>query len=424
MVLSYYPPKDSPRFRRFLHFANHHIDGLLGMRYHFDSKSRERLRAIPKNAGNIIVGAHPDRTDGFAIMEVFYQAGRTPKGLLINSEIYEQYKPIIPVLRRMGGMPVNRGDANPKALQTMIDMVSKGGWTGLLPEGSVFWTRQVMPMEYGAAKIAVEAAVKNLAKGDDRPVYITPFSHVYRHQNEKKTRQAMGRELAELEAMPELGGDGLSKTDKKELAARPLNERMVRIAHRLLSHKAAFYGVEMSEADGETIFERGDRLKTRLLESLEKKYMGRTQPGLLDRRRTFKVRAKVFEGFRDATRQDPPDEKRLAALRRDLQLTADVNLMATFSPEYVDKYNDLEMLGEYLRRFRDSMGLEANPFGKRDVYFKVLEPVDIRPYAKRYARLKTEDEKNAFLYNLIEEIRGQVQTGIDALIAEHPSPGF
>jgi len=73
----------------------------------------------------------------------------------------------------------------------MIEHLAKGWWGGIFPEGEVYFSREVMPMEYGAVRIAVEAALRiqseavrtNHRTENSRQMYVTPFAHVYFFSN-------------------------------------------------------------------------------------------------------------------------------------------------------------------------------------------------------------------------------------------------
>jgi hypothetical protein len=267
-----------------------------------------------------------------------------------------------------------------------------------------------MPMEYGAVRIAVEAALKVQSAGrvsgqpSPRPIFITPYAHVYFHTDREEMLRRLSHALAVIEARPEIFG----QAQEGDLASRLRN-----VAQRILDAKARRYHIPLNGGEALDLFDQGERLQTRLLEQLEEKYRGGIKTGY-PRRRAIKIRMKIYERLAESS----PSEQ--APLREDLQKTLDIIALIAFDRAYITRYHDLEMWGEFLRRFQDSVGMAEGPFGRRRAVVRVLKHVDMHEAAGEYAALSEEEARQAFLFRLTEELRSQIQEGVDQICREHP----
>jgi 1-acyl-sn-glycerol-3-phosphate acyltransferase len=375
---------------------------------------RARLVAIPQEAGLVMVAPHPDTIDGSVMLHLFDLAGRVPAGFLIASDTLQQKPRLVKRLfRYLGAIPVVRGRSNAEAIGYLAERIAAGGWGQLFPEGAIYYSRQVMPMEYGAYRIAVDAAlrVQARARGRDsdgrawRPILLAPAAHVYFHTDPREMARNMERALRGIEARPEVFG---------RPQPGPLVDRLKAVAERILAAKAARHGVRLGDGPESDIFARGERLQRALLDQLEAKYEGGVQEGYA-RRRAMKVRMSIYERLKDPGL--PATVK--AALKEDIQRTLDVVALAPFDREYLSRFNDLEAWGEFLRRFRDAVGLPSRHFGRRRAVVRMLPPQDVHPIATRYAAIPTEDGRRAYLFELTEALRRDLQAAVDGICREH-----
>ena len=123
---------------------------------------------------------------------------------------------------------------------------------------------------------------------------------------------------------------------------------------------------------------------------------------------------KIYERLAESS----PTEQ--APLREDLQQTLDIVALIAFDRAYVTRYHDMEMWGEFLRRFRDSVGMAEGPFGRRRAVVRVLKSLDVHEAAGAYAALPEEESRQAFLFGLTEDLRSQIQEGIDEICRANP----
>jgi 1-acyl-sn-glycerol-3-phosphate acyltransferase len=403
-----------------------------------------KLRSIPKEAGNIFVGPHPDNEDGGLMFDLYRLAGKVPAGFFIGSEVLvRQSRFAQKLMNAIGAIPVARGKSNPEATEYLTDKIANGGWGGIFPEGTVYISRQVMPMEYGALKIGMEAALKaedeyekrleivrleaelkakkaaldiqteNLAAAESapptlRPIFVTPFAHVYYHTNVSKMIQNMDKGLADIEIKPEIFG-------KKQTGT--IKDRMKNVALQILSERASRYQISRSEFEDADIFVSAHKLEKRLLEDLEMKYKGIVQTGF-SRRRAIKIKMLVLSELN----QIPITEDRKKELKLDLQKTQDVATLTSFDREYMNQYDDVEMWGEFLRRLRDMVGLDFNPFGRRRAVMHMLPSIDMHKEAANYKKLESDDAKQHYLFDLTEKVRQQIQAEVNKITQSRPAP--
>lgn len=371
-----------------------------------------KLRQLPKDSGNILVGTHPDYDDGMITLSMLNSIGRNPTGYMIASEVMQRTpKPLKGIWSALGAIPVRRGKPNPKAVEYLSTEVAKGGWAFIFPEGTVYHSRKVMPMEYGAVKISVEAALQaqEIAKKTGkppRPMLITPYAHVYFHKDRKQMLKKMDASLKEVEARPEVFGKGQSGS---------IVSRIQLATEKILTSKAKLYKISTEGWEKLDSYGRAERVKNQLLKELEDKYVGGPQEGY-ERRRAQKIRMEIYEKLQ------APDltEAQKQELKDDVQKSMDVVSLVSFEKDYQEKYNDLEVWGEYLKRMRDALWMSTSAYGSRKAVVKVLPSVDIHPIATAYANLKDEEAKKALLFEVTEKFRQTIQGGVDAICKEQP----
>lgn len=419
VILNFVEPKPKKWLQRIMLQWNRYVTLPLTKKVNVELSPVElkKLQAIPKDAGNMMVGPHPDMVDGSVMFYLYNAVNQVPAGFFMASEaIQKKNKYMRTLLNSVGAVSIVRGDSNPKAIDYLTDKIAHGGWGGIFPEGAIYTSRSVMPMEYGAIRIAIESALKvqeeakaqEIPENKMRPMFMTPFSHVYFHTNLKKMQKRMEKDLQEVEAMPEVFGKAQSG---------PFVERMRKVARQILESRANRYHIPMNELEGADLYAQADKLQNILLEQVEQKYFGEVHSGY-SRRRAMKVRTLIYKELADP--QITPERK--AELKEDIQKTLDIIALVAFDRTYLNKFNDIEVWGEFLRRFRDSVGLSYEPFGQRKAVVKVLPLKDMHPLAKHYAALSTPEEKQQYLFKLTEELRQEIQEGVNRICAENPVP--
>lgn len=374
----------------------------------------DKLKTLPKNAGVMMVGAHPDYADGKVMFELMGAVGQVPAGFFMASDVIAKKNWFSKtMLSWLGAIPIRRGKSNPEATDFLTNRIAQGGWGGVFPEGAIYFSRQVMPMEYGAVKMTVDAALLALDESEKtnqspRPMFLQPFAHVYQHTNPEQMQASMEKRLGQIEALPQIF---------RRPQTGDIPTRIRSAARRILDSKVEEYGWQKELMDplwkSSDAFARGERLENKLMEDLETRYLGKMSEGYV-RRRAMKVRMVIYEQLKQ---KGLPDEQ-VALLKKDIQKTMDAITLVSFSKAYMESYNDTEMWGEILRRLRDAVDLSDEAFGDRQATVKVLPAIDALPWAKHFKTLKTDDEKKQYLFDLTETLRQQIQEGIDQLYQE------
>lgn len=418
-MLSFEAPRHSRLAARGAHLANR-IFLRFGSRSHgavtpiLGNRDIAKLRAIPHEAGNILVGTHPGPLDSHLMFHLIGAAHHGPAVFLMAAEAYfggPRWRRA--ALSWLGVIPVARGRKNPEAIRHMADLVGRGWWGGIFPEGEVYFSREVMPMEYGAVRIVVETALNAQQRtieeggGEPRPIFLTPFAHVYFFADAEVTRRRAEDALSQLESHPLIAIKG---------ASGDFITRLQAAADQLLENKASEYGIAEDAWQDDDRFERNRKLQDAVLKDLEREYLGQSDSGY-PRRRAMKVRMACFERLANAG--ITAEERK--AIEKNVKKTRELILMTPFSPGYRDKYDDLETWVEYLRRFRTALDMPPFDFGSQVVHFRVGEPIDVHPIARAYDALELEDTRRHLLYEKTEEVREIIQAGVDRICSARRS---
>ncbi len=374
-----------------------------------------RMRALPRDAGNVLVGAHPGPSDPYLMFHLYHVLDRLPAGFLMAAEPFYRRPWIVrALLRRLGAMPVARGRRNPEAVAYMSAQIASGRWCGMFPEGEIYYSRDLMPMEHGAVRIAIDAALEaqRRARGSPPPVLITPFAHVYFYRDPDATLRLLASALGALEARPEVHGapqDG------------DVVPRLREVASRIIEHRAERYAVPAAVWRGGDRFERAHRLADYVLEELEHRHLGEVRDDHV-RRRALRARMKLFELLETETRADARER-----LLLDVQKTRDIVMTVPFSPDYVARHGDLEMAAEYLQRYCWVLGLPAPWLGSQEAEVRFLDPTDAHLIAGKYEARDSEAEGREHLSRCTEDLRARIQDAVDRIVRERPTrrlPGW
>jgi 1-acyl-sn-glycerol-3-phosphate acyltransferase len=129
--------------------------------YSFKVTGRENL---PLSGGLILTANHSSYLDP----PVLGCAAPFKHQVFFMAKIELFAKPVLgKIISAMGAFPVKRGEADRKALKTALEILKKGGWLGIFPEGTRSKDGELQEGELGAVLLA------NLAKVPIVPVAIT-----------------------------------------------------------------------------------------------------------------------------------------------------------------------------------------------------------------------------------------------------------
>jgi 1-acyl-sn-glycerol-3-phosphate acyltransferase len=416
-TLRFEPPAPARWARRFASFASwlYHLR-LGGFRCGpidpiIHQADIDRLKSIPSGTGNLLVGPHPGPLDAQLMFHLFAKTCTAPAVFLMAAETFYGGTFLRRALfKRLGVIPVARGRSNPEAVHFMSGRLAQGWWAGIFPEGDVYFSREVMPMEYGALRIAVEASLLAEQSSSDqrreRSVLITPFAYAYFFSKPSTTIKRLDGALSQVESRPEVFG----RDSKGDVATR-----LRAVGERLLDHKATEYSIPSALWSDTDPFIKAEKLQRVVLAMLEQKYLGAVEEDFA-RRRAIKVRMRIVEQLAS---DDTPDSAR-PALRLDARITRELPLMVPFTRAYLEKYGDLEMWVEYLRRYRTVLGMSPGNLGPEEVVFKVLEPIRVEAIARSFQQQDSEEAQRVLLFKQTEALREKIQAGVDAIRETHP----
>lgn len=371
-----------------------------------DARELERLKGLPP--GVIITPNHSDYADAIVVTELGRRAGRFFTFMVTREAFDTNWGINGRVLQWMGGFSVNRGGENAGCQQLAKDIVKAGRYDLLIfPEGEVYLLNDlVMPFKPGVAMLALEVASENLKEGrPDRPVVIVPVAIKYRYL---------------VDILPALKGivGRLEATIFGTVREGALYDRISALGIELLTRKEQEYGVP--PAPSRDLYARVDAVRRHLLETLERRYLGRVRDEFaFDRARRLIIHLlEELVHLRD--RPDiPPHEKSAmeAELRKDLRWAQTAARSVSFAEDYLIQSPTPERMAETLAKLeREVYGCEAlPPPGRRRVTIKIGAPIDVRRYSAEYAERRT--RKDGIL-RLVHDLQASIQAMIDALNAE------
>lgn len=366
----------------------------------------EKLKRLPP--GMIITPNHSDYTDAMVVTELGRRAGRFFM-FMAARETFDTNRGVNGVVMQwMGGFSVNRGGENAGCQQFAKDVVKAGRYDLLIfPEGEVYLLNDlVMPFKPGVAMLALEVASENLKAGrPDRPVMIVPVAIKYRYLVD--ILPALKRTVERLEA-----------TIFGAPRGGALYDRISALGVELLDRKEQEYGTR-STPDRD-LYERVDAVRKHLLETLERRYLGRVRDEFaFDRARRLIIHLlEELAHLRD--RHDlPPHEKSAAEaeLRKDLGWAQTAARSVSFAEDYLIARPTPERMAETLAKLeREVYGREAfPPKERRRGTIKIGDPIDARLYLADYADRRTRKEG---ILRLVHDLQTNIQSMIDALNAE------
>lgn len=368
-----------------------------------DARDLETLRRLPP--GMIITPNHSDYTDALVVTELGRRAGRF-FAFMATRETFDTNRGINGlVMQWMGGFSVNRGGENGRCQQFAKDIVKQGRYDLLIfPEGEVYLLNDlVMPFKPGVAMLALDVASENVKEG--RPqnlVGIVPVAIKYLYLVD------ILPVLAQIVARLELTLFGDARTGA-------LYDRIYALGLELLARKEREFAVRPVPAG--TIYERVDAVRKHLLDTLERRYVGRVRDDYaFDRARRLIIHIlEEREALRD--REDLPAHERAALtaeLTKDLSWAQTAARSVSFAEDYLIRHPTQERMAETLAKVeREVYGREAfPPKARRKAIIRIGAAIDVRRYLPQYGDRKTRKEA---ILRLVDELQTSIQSMIDAI---------
>jgi 1-acyl-sn-glycerol-3-phosphate acyltransferase len=367
-----------------------------------DARGVERLRRLPP--GVIITPNHSAYTDALVVVELMRQAKRFV-AFMATRETFDANHGIAGlVMQWMGGFSVNRGGENGKCQQFAKDIVKRGEYDLLIfPEGEIYLLNDlVMPFKPGVAMLALDVASENQKEGrPDRPVTIVPVAFKY---------------LYLVDLLPVLEGvvAKLEVTLFGERRPGALYDRIYAIGVALLTRTERDLGLRPDpQAD---VYDRARAIREFLLETLERRYLGRVRDEYpFDRARRLIIHILEEIAALPDRLEVSPDERAQteAGLRHDLSWAQTAARSVSFAEDYLIRSPTPERMAETLTKLeREVYGREAfPPQVRRKAIIRIGDPIDARRYLPDYGDRKT--RKDAILH-LVQELQTSIQSMIDS----------
>jgi 1-acyl-sn-glycerol-3-phosphate acyltransferase len=360
------------------------------------------LRRLPP--GVLITPNHSDFADAMVVTELMRRTGRFATFMATRENFDVNHGLNGLVMQWMGGFSVNRGGENAKCQQFAKDVLKRRRYDLLVfPEGEVYLLNDlVMPFKPGVAMLALDVASENRREGhSERPIVIVPVAIKYRYLDD--VTQALDRLAADLEA-----------AYFGERRTGPLYDRIYAIGVELLGRKEEEWGLRPDPAW--TVYDRVHHIQKFLLESLERRYLGRVRDEFpFDRARRLMLH--LLEAV-DALRVQPDlsDAERTARtadLRRDLERAEAAARSVSFADDYVLNRPTPERMAETLTKLeREIRGRYVEPPKvRRSAIVTVGEPIDVRGYLAAYDARGSRKET---VLRLTHDLQTGIQTMIDA----------
>ncbi|HLY24346.1 MAG TPA: 1-acyl-sn-glycerol-3-phosphate acyltransferase [bacterium] len=400
-ITGFRPARPSRIFIRLMRLVNRFY-AMPRARVSCEVRETSTLRRLPP--GVLITPNHSDFADAMVVTELMRRTGRfaTFMATRENFDVNQGLNGL--VMQWMGGFSVNRGGENAKCQQFAKDILKRRRYDLLVfPEGEVYLLNDlVMPFKPGVAMLALDVASENRREGHSaRPIVIVPVAIKYRYLGD--VTPALDRMAADLEA-----------AYFGERRTGPLYDRIYAIGVELLGRKEEEWGLRADPAW--TVYDRVHRIQKFLLESLERRYLGRVRDEFpFDRARRLMLH--LLEAV-DALRVQPDLSEaeraaRTADLRRDLERAEAAARSVSFADDYVLNRPTPERMAETLTKLeREIRGRYVElPKVRRSAIVTVGEPIDVRGYLAAYDARGTRKET---VLRLTRDLQTGIQTMIDA----------
>jgi hypothetical protein len=294
----------------------------------------------------------------------------------------------------------------------------------------VRWTSDtVHPLFSGIAEMAVETARRIARDGGARPVYIVPIVWKLRYLHDVSA--AMHRDMRRIERAL-----GLPAGNGRDLIGRfhALQENLLALQAERFGYSTGNETTHLHSAVTQSaarnlhsadFFDRQDAFRLWVVNDLETRYT--IEPSdIVDRRVRRLERAVRAERARLRDANEPHDSARSTQARDDAARVDEALRLGGFSRDvYFTPMLSQEQIAESLKRIRAALvrgGLKntvhnylPRPYGARVAHVRVPDPIEIDP---RRA-CASEEEREAYLQELLDSTRLAMQNAIDVVNAEH-----
>jgi len=169
-------------------------------------------RNIPRSGGALLVFNHVSVIDSIFVALPVLHSGRIIRCFALAEEFE---RPLMgPALTHLRQIPVRRGAGAWEPLELMADSVRAGGLGGIAPEGTVGTGEELLPIQKGAARVALLAQRPVIPVGLWGPQRRWPKAGLHRHAPARPTVGVAFGEATPVEGDPKYRPDVQAVTDR------------------------------------------------------------------------------------------------------------------------------------------------------------------------------------------------------------------
>ena len=357
-----------------------------------------KTRADEK-ARYVIVCNHPTHSDPQVINEICRRMNVRP-AFMAAYDVFARSKITSWVMQRVGAFSVDREASDRKAMKCAGEILQEGKYPLVIfPEGNVYLCNdRVMPFAEGAAFIALRSQMK---LGNDHPVYIITVSLKYTHIEDVRNKVTEKLKSIALKFNSNLSSE------------KPIMDEITRISVLTLAEHLNNHGHNIPEEKFDVerlINDSSEQIIKRLEEELNIK--NKSEESLMSRIRT--IRSRIH-----ASRIDKPN----TTLDEIPESTGDEAMLALrilgYSGGYAKQNPNIDRITETIIRLSEDIhsNLEK-PIGKRNVYAKIGEPIDLRTRMNSDGKIDRDS-----ISKLTEDLEDNIQMNINKMNEENQNIG-
>ncbi|MEM7784779.1 MAG: lysophospholipid acyltransferase family protein [Planctomycetota bacterium] len=346
----------------------------------------DRLKkSIAAGYGIMLCPNHPRTADPIAM---YYVCQQCPVSLytMASWHLFNQSRFMTFMLRLMGAFSVNREGLDRKSVDFAIDTLVQAKRPLLIfPSGSTSRTNdRLMAFMDGPSFIARTAAKRRKKNGEK--VVVHPICIKYFYQGDI--------EAACLPVLDEIE-KRLTWSPNRHL---PLIDRIIKIGDALLTLKELQCGIR--SADGLTLRQRQSNMVNRLLNPLEKEWLGKPQDGGIQTR-VKNLRMKIFP---DLARNEVDDRERKRRWAQ-LENTYLAQQVDCYPENYLVESPSVDRILETVEKFEEDIKDKCRIHGDLKVVLNIGEAIEV----------STKRDREATADPLMTSIRQSVQVMLDEM---------
>ncbi len=392
--MKFYPAKHNSLFIWIWQQLNF-LELLTKVKLNINPSEIQTLSSIPPQTSLILIANHSDELDPRVCMEISRRSGRRFT-FMANSEIYKEWFGIARwCLQYIGSFSVERGAQDHQSIRYAIDTVKNGKEILVIfPEGEIYNLNDVVqPFKTGLAHIGMDALKEIQSQSADRTVCVLPVAIKYRYQ--KNIGTILRNRIIRMEQHLSMRSSFVG-----------MREELYRIMNKLRATTLAANDTEVEIKEVDVLVEQLQKTRAEIISEIEKKYNDpiKSHGDLFSRaqKMIFFLREQISKKkfFTTETQEQ---------FKNDLKLLKNTIQMAAWQPQYIEFNPSQERLAETVLKLERVVFDKKRPplFGKREVFVRLLEPVDLRPFLVSY-----EVDPSTTIQKIVEELRERIQEAI------------